>query len=69
MIDRKHAVYTQSNNVLGNINVLYAIKVGGVGLDGPCPMLSERAPYLGDQLAPLRARALQGSCVQRLQHA
>ncbi|MGX7144706.1 NAD-dependent epimerase/dehydratase family protein [Facklamia languida] len=26
MIDREHAVYTQSNNVLGNINVLYAIK-------------------------------------------
>ncbi|MDO5649428.1 MAG: NAD-dependent epimerase/dehydratase family protein [Gallicola sp.] len=26
MIDRKHAVYTQSNNVLGNLNVLYAIK-------------------------------------------
>lgn len=25
MIDRKHAVYTQSNNVLGNLNVLYAI--------------------------------------------
>ena len=27
MIDRQHAVYTQSNNVLGTINVLYAIKV------------------------------------------
>ncbi|RPF54812.1 NAD-dependent epimerase/dehydratase family protein [Abyssicoccus albus] len=26
MIDRAHAVYTQSNNVLGNLNVLYAIK-------------------------------------------
>lgn len=26
MIDREHAVYTQSNNVLGNLNVLYAIK-------------------------------------------
>ncbi|KAL4419541.1 hypothetical protein ABPG77_006872 [Micractinium sp. CCAP 211/92] len=26
MIDRQHAVYTQSNNVLGTINVLYAIK-------------------------------------------
>lgn len=25
MISRKHAVYTQSNNVLGNLNVLYAI--------------------------------------------
>ncbi len=25
MIDRKHAVYTQENNVLGTINVLYAI--------------------------------------------
>jgi len=29
MIDRKHAVYTQNNNVIGTINVLYAIKVGG----------------------------------------
>lgn len=28
MIDRQHAVYTQSNNVLGTINVLYAIKAG-----------------------------------------
>jgi UDP-sulfoquinovose synthase len=28
MIDRQHAVYTQSNNVLGTVNVLYAIKVG-----------------------------------------
>lgn len=27
MIDRQRAVYTQSNNVLGTINVLYAIKV------------------------------------------
>lgn len=27
MIDRKHALYTQSNNVMGTINVLYAIKV------------------------------------------
>ncbi|KAI3424306.1 hypothetical protein D9Q98_009860 [Chlorella vulgaris] len=26
MIDRQHAIYTQSNNVLGTINVLYAIK-------------------------------------------
>ena len=26
MIDREHTVYTQSNNVLGNLNVLYAIK-------------------------------------------
>ncbi len=26
MIDRAHAIYTQSNNVLGNLNVLYAIK-------------------------------------------
>ncbi|WP_017547726.1 NAD-dependent epimerase/dehydratase family protein [Salinicoccus carnicancri] len=26
MIDREHAVYTQQNNVLGNLNVLYAIK-------------------------------------------
>src|SRR6266700_3783439 len=25
MIDRKHAVYTQSNNVIGNLNLLYAI--------------------------------------------
>jgi UDP-sulfoquinovose synthase len=25
MIDRKHAVYTQANNVIGNLNVLYAI--------------------------------------------
>src|SRR5437588_1694313 len=25
MIDRKHAVYTQTNNVVGNLNVLYAI--------------------------------------------
>jgi nucleoside-diphosphate-sugar epimerase len=39
MIDRQHAVYTQSNNVLGTINVLYAIKVGcPVGLCGaPTP--------------------------------
>ncbi|MCA1023190.1 NAD-dependent epimerase/dehydratase family protein [Halobacillus litoralis] len=26
MIDREHAVYTQTNNVVGNLNVLYAIK-------------------------------------------
>lgn len=26
MIDREHAVYTQSNNVIGNLNVLYAMK-------------------------------------------
>ncbi|MDC3424721.1 NAD-dependent epimerase/dehydratase family protein [Aquibacillus sp. 3ASR75-11] len=26
MIDREHAVYTQQNNVIGNLNVLYAIK-------------------------------------------
>jgi len=26
MIDRKHAVYTQSNNVVGTLNMLYAIK-------------------------------------------
>ncbi|MFG6114968.1 NAD-dependent epimerase/dehydratase family protein [Halobacillus sp. MO56] len=26
MIDREHAVFTQQNNVLGNLNVLYAIK-------------------------------------------
>ncbi|MEM8639085.1 MAG: UDP-sulfoquinovose synthase [Cyanobacteria bacterium P01_G01_bin.54] len=26
MIDRKHAVFTQANNVLGNLNILYAIK-------------------------------------------
>ncbi|WP_226579080.1 NAD-dependent epimerase/dehydratase family protein [Halobacillus litoralis] len=26
MIDREHAVYTQTNNVMGNLNVLYAIK-------------------------------------------
>jgi UDP-sulfoquinovose synthase len=26
MIDRKHAVFTQSNNVLGTLNVLYALK-------------------------------------------
>ena len=26
MIDRKHAVYTQTNNVVGTLNVLYAIK-------------------------------------------
>ena len=25
MVDRKHAVYTQMNNVVGNLNVLYAI--------------------------------------------
>lgn len=27
MIDRQRAVYTQHNNVIGTINVLYAIKV------------------------------------------
>ena len=25
MVDRKHAVYTQTNNVIGNLNLLYAI--------------------------------------------
>src|ERR1700728_1081046 len=44
MIDRKHAVYTQTNNVVGNLNVLYAIadinpaihlvKLGTMGEDG-----------------------------------
>ena len=28
MIDRQHAVFTQHNNVIGTINVLFAIKVG-----------------------------------------
>ena len=28
MIDRNHAVFTQHNNVIGTINVLFAIKVG-----------------------------------------
>lgn len=27
MIDRQHAVFTQHNNVIGTINVLFAIKV------------------------------------------
>lgn len=27
MIDRQHAVYTQHNNVIGTINLMYAIKV------------------------------------------
>ena len=27
MIDRQRAVFTQHNNVIGNINVMYAIKV------------------------------------------
>ena len=32
MIDRNHAVFTQHNNVIGTINVLFAIKVSrGVG--------------------------------------
>jgi hypothetical protein len=31
MIDRQHAIYTQSNNVLGTINVLYAIKASKQG--------------------------------------
>lgn len=26
MVDREHAVYTQHNNVIGNLNLLYAIK-------------------------------------------
>ena len=26
MVDRKHGIFTQANNVLGNINVLYAIQ-------------------------------------------
>lgn len=26
MIDRKHAVYTQTNNVVGNLNVMYAVR-------------------------------------------
>ncbi|MGB0562442.1 MAG: UDP-sulfoquinovose synthase [Spirulinaceae cyanobacterium] len=26
MIDRKHAVFTQSNNVMGNLNILFALK-------------------------------------------
>jgi nucleoside-diphosphate-sugar epimerase len=25
MVDRKHAAYTQVNNVVGNLNLLYAI--------------------------------------------
>ncbi len=29
MIDRQRAVFTQQNNVIGNINVMYAIKVRG----------------------------------------
>lgn len=28
MIDRSKAVYTQHNNVIGTVNVLFAIKVG-----------------------------------------
>ncbi len=30
MIDRSKAVYTQHNNVIGTVNVLFAIKVGGL---------------------------------------
>ncbi len=26
MIDRKHAIYTQTNNVVGNLNVMYAVR-------------------------------------------
>ena len=28
MIDRSRAVFTQHNNVIGTVNVLFAIKVG-----------------------------------------
>lgn len=31
MIDRARAVYTQQNNVIGTINVMFAIKVGCTG--------------------------------------
>lgn len=42
MIDRQRAVYTQSNNVLGTINVLYAIKVScGVTL----PMIDQSVMF------------------------
>lgn len=36
MIDRARAVYTQHNNVIGTVNVLFAIKVRreGVGEEG-----------------------------------
>ncbi|HXC84049.1 MAG TPA: NAD-dependent epimerase/dehydratase family protein, partial [Trebonia sp.] len=44
MIDRRHAIYTQSNNVLGTLNLLYAIaeidprihlvKLGSIGVYG-----------------------------------
>ncbi len=33
MIDRQRAVFTQTNNVVGTINVLYAIKVGSGALN------------------------------------
>lgn len=39
MIDRQRAVYTQSNNVLGTINVLYAIKVTLVAEASHCSWL------------------------------
>jgi hypothetical protein len=36
MIDRQRAVFTQQNNVIGNINVMYAIKVRGFLLQHCC---------------------------------
>ena len=39
MIDRARAVYTQHNNVIGTINIMFAIKVrvaAGLGLQPAC---------------------------------
>ena len=49
MIDRARAVYTQHNNVIGTINIMFAIKVraavqAGLGSQSACPPDSPTAP-------------------------
>jgi hypothetical protein len=51
MIDRQHAVYTQSNNVLGTVNVLYAIKVGAACWVGGWPVLRRVGGWAGRWVA------------------
>lgn len=65
MIDRQRAVYTQTNNVMGTINVLYAIKVGGLqrrrlGASGRAGARAAGGPAAGGPRA--RCRRPAGAC-------
>lgn len=65
MIDRAHAVYTQHNNVLGTLNVLFAIKVRCLTSSGLavffCPV--QRMGLVGDAAAALHPLIEASDCM------